>query len=430
MLHECHDCGMMQRLPDVPAGAVAACVRCDAVLWRRHGGDPLGSALALTIAASFLFLVALAMPMFRIDLIGQDRLNTVFSTAARIGDTAEWPLGLLVLATIAVLPAIKLAAMLAVLLGVRCDRPPSWVGPVFGWMHRISRWAMIEVFLLGVFVAYSRLIAIATVVPGDALYALGAFTLVMAAADALVDRETVWRRLVPAPPPVGAPALAPSGLAPSGLAPSGLAPSGFAPPESVASARAPIGCERCRLASRLAEGSPCPRCGAALRRRRPHSLQTTWAFVIAAAILYVPANVYPVMTVSYLGRGAPNTILSGAYELLRAGLWPLALLVFFASITVPVLKLGGLVLMLVTTQRRVAARLRDRTRLYRIVEAVGRWSMIDVFMIAILVALVQAGALASIEPGGGAAAFAAVVILTMFASTAFDPRLMWDAGTR
>jgi paraquat-inducible protein A len=120
--------------------------------------------------------------------------------------------------------------------------------------------------------------------------------------------------------------------------------------------------------------------------------------------------------------------LGGVRQLIEAQMWPLALLVFFASITVPVLKIAGLTLMLVTTQRRSAWRLRERTRLYRIVDFIGRWSMIDVFMISILTALVRLGVIASVYPGPGVLAFCAVVILTMLAAACFDPRLMWDAA--
>ena len=164
----------------------------------------------------------------------------------------------------------------------------------------------------------------------------------------------------------------------------------------------------------------------ALHKRKPDSLARTWALVMTAALLYIPANVFPVMTVIYFGRGAPDTILSGVLELLHGGLWPLAVLVFFASIMVPVLKLIGLSFLLISVQRGSIARLRDRTCLFRIIEQVGRWSMIDVFMIGILTALVNFGSIATIVPGIGAVCFAAVVIITMFASMSFDPRLMWD----
>jgi paraquat-inducible protein A len=152
--------------------------------------------------------------------------------------------------------------------------------------------------------------------------------------------------------------------------------------------------------------------------------------VIAALVLYVPANLYPVLTVVQLGAGSPSTILGGVEELLASGMYPLAALVFFASILVPVLKLTGLLVMLLTTHYGLRTRPRDRTVLYRIVSAIGRWSMIDIFMESILVALVRFGVIVTIEPGGGAIAFAAVVVITMFAAEGFDPRLMWDAALR
>ena len=172
----------------------------------------------------------------------------------------------------------------------------------------------------------------------------------------------------------------------------------------------------------------CPRCGARLHHRKPNSLNRTWALVITAFVLYIPANVFPVMTVISFGHGEPDTILSGVKALIAANMWPLALLVFFASITVPMLKLCGLVFLLVSVHRKSTWRLRDRTVLYRIIESVGRWSMIDIFMISILIALVKLQAIATIEPGIGATSFAGVVIITMIASMMFDPRLMWDAA--
>ncbi len=193
-----------------------------------------------------------------------------------------------------------------------------------------------------------------------------------------------------------------------------------------------INCTTCRLVSRVrrtcANGSTlCPRCGAQMFRRKPNSLARTWALIIAAYILYIPANVYPIMTVISFGKGEPDTILSGVESLMASGMWPLAVLVFFASITVPLVKLLGLTLLLVSVQYRWQWRPKQRTILYRLTEAVGRWSMIDIFMISILVALVRLEAIATIEPGTAATSFAAVVVLTMVASMSFDPRLIWDA---
>ena len=177
-----------------------------------------------------------------------------------------------------------------------------------------------------------------------------------------------------------------------------------------------VGCEGCGLVCVPAEGDGrCPRCGSAVHERKPDSLVRTWAFVIAAAILYIPANVYPVLTVIQLGAGAPSTILGGVEELLASRMYPLALLVFFASILVPMFKLIGLSAMLLATQlggpdSGAAMLLRERTRLYYIVAWIGRWSMVDIFMESLLGALVQFGRAVTIEPGIGAVAFCAVVL--------------------
>ena len=188
-------------------------------------------------------------------------------------------------------------------------------------------------------------------------------------------------------------------------------------------------CERvCRVAPLPAEArAHCPRCGAVLAGRKPHSLARTWALVIAAAICYVPANVLPVMVVAGPGGSQADTILSGVQAMFQAGWYVVGTLIFFASITVPVLKLVSLVALLISVQRRSHWRPRDRTALYRIVEIIGRWSMLDMFVVSLTVALVQLGAVANVEPAIGASFFAAVVVLTVFAASSFDPRLIWDA---
>ena len=150
--------------------------------------------------------------------------------------------------------------------------------------------------------------------------------------------------------------------------------------------------------------------------------------MLASLVFYLPANLLPVMTVVRYGRSQPDTIMSTVRQLGEAGMWPLAVLVFFASITVPGAKLVALILMMVTTHRRSAWAMRGRTRLHRIVEAVGRWSMLDVFLLSTLVALVQIGLLTTIRPESGDIYFASVVVLTMIAARSFDSRLMWDAA--
>ncbi|HXH86129.1 MAG TPA: paraquat-inducible protein A, partial [Nitrospira sp.] len=188
-------------------------------------------------------------------------------------------------------------------------------------------------------------------------------------------------------------------------------------------------CHSCGGLSRLIPGvheMRCRRCGAALHVRKPNSIARTWAFLIAAYIMYVPANVLPIMKTGSLFGSQSDTIMSGIVYLWHSGSWHLALIVFIASILVPLAKILSLSYLLISVQLGWRQRPLERTKLYRVLEFVGPWSMLDVYVVTILVALVQLKSLATIQPGPAAAAFGAVVVLTMFAAMAFDPRLLWE----
>jgi paraquat-inducible protein A len=163
-----------------------------------------------------------------------------------------------------------------------------------------------------------------------------------------------------------------------------------------------------------------------LHQRKPNSIARTWALVLAALIFYIPANVLPITMTTSMGKVQADTIMSGVIYFMKTGSWGIALVIFIASIFVPLLKLLILSYLLISVQRKSNWRPRDRTRLYRITEVIGRWSMLDIFVITILVALVKLGALAAIEAGPAAIFFAAVVVITIFAAMSFDPRLIWD----
>ncbi len=191
-----------------------------------------------------------------------------------------------------------------------------------------------------------------------------------------------------------------------------------------------ISCHSCHLLCKRAKRSAdtvCPRCGAHLHDRKPNSIARTWALVLAAIIFYIPANVLPITIVISLGKAQSDTIMSGVIYFITTGMWPIALVIFLASVFVPLLKLLILIFLLISVQRKSNWRQQDRTRLYRITEIIGRWSMVDIFVVTILVALVHLGGLATIHAGPGAIFFGAVVVTTIFAAMSFDPRLIWDA---
>ena len=191
-----------------------------------------------------------------------------------------------------------------------------------------------------------------------------------------------------------------------------------------------LSCQACGLLSRPApalQRSDCPRCEAPLHSRIPHSLTRTWAFLIAAFILYVPANLLPIMETKSFFGDQEDTIMSGVVFLWGSGSRILAMLVFLASIIIPLFKLMALTFLVLSVQLKSTWQLQQRSHLYRLVEAIGRWSMLDVYVVTLLVALVQINSLAHIRAGLGAAAFGAVVVLTILAAKSFDPRLIWDA---
>lgn len=180
------------------------------------------------------------------------------------------------------------------------------------------------------------------------------------------------------------------------------------------------------LRHRLHNPSRCQLCFARLYSRKPFSLQRSWAWLIAGVIAYIPANLYPVMFTTVFGDSEPNTIFGGIMVLLELKSYPVALVVFVASMIVPILKFIAVGYLLVSIQRKYKHGRYDRTRLFRLTEFVGRWSMIDVFVVAILAALVQVGSVAQIEPGLGVAAFGGAVIFTMLSAISLDSRLIWD----
>ncbi|MCV9921889.1 paraquat-inducible protein A [Pseudomonas sp. BT-42-2] len=186
-------------------------------------------------------------------------------------------------------------------------------------------------------------------------------------------------------------------------------------------------CHSCGLACDMSnEPHHCPRCDAPLHRRKTNSLARTWAYMLAALAFYVPANLLPVMNTTLLGDGADSTIMSGVLEFWEHGARDIALIIFIASIAVPGVKFVALSLLLITVQRGSDWARKERSKLYRFVELIGYWSMLDVLVVALVAALVQFQALGTIEPRLGILFFGLVVVFTMLSAMSFDPRLIWE----
>ncbi|HVO48596.1 MAG TPA: paraquat-inducible protein A [Steroidobacteraceae bacterium] len=391
----CPDCGLVQALVPPGRGEIAECPRCSRILAGTATGR-IGTPLALFVSALVLLIPAIAAPLLVVYTFGARRAGWLSTNVTALWRDGFESLGALVGLFSIVLPAVFLLLIIWVLASLRWQRTAP-VGAVFRWAQHLRPWVMIEVFLVGGFVAYSRIKVVSSVDVGIGGWCLLAAALLVMLAVTQLDERTVWEKL--------------------------------RPQETTPDGGSTIACTVCDfIVPAAAAGGECPRCGAGVYRRKPDSLRRTAALAATGYLLYIPANTLPVLTTVRFGREETNTILSGVIELARNDLWPLAVIVFTASIILPLVKLAGLTWMLLATRRGSGRLLVARTRLYRSIDTVGRWSNIDIFSVAVLVAILQFGSLTAVHAGDGLVAFGAVVIVTMFATLMFDPRLMWDAG--
>ncbi|HEY6457258.1 MAG TPA: paraquat-inducible protein A [Steroidobacteraceae bacterium] len=393
----CPDCGVLQDLPPLRRGTAAVCPDCDHSL-ERTSGRSQGAAFAFALATLILLFPANTEPLLRISMLGVDRESHLGSGVITLWNNQWVIVAVLVAAFAVVLPFIRFALLSLVLGCLRGQRRPAWLGRAFRWSMQLDRWAMPDVFLLGAAVGYSRVAASLPVHIG-----WGGICLILAAVCAMLsratlDRRTVWRALESEREPLQ-------------------------PDEPAISC---IICD-CVVAAH-SDQRCCPRCGSRLSARKPAALVRTLALVLAGLAFYVPANIYPMSTDVQLGELVGHRIVDGIAELFQAGLWPLGVLIFCTSIAIPLLKLIGLSWLLVSVRRRSRRGLVFKTKLYRVIDEVGRWSNVDVFTIAVFVPLLQFGQLATAQASTGATAFILVVALTMIAVRTFDPRMMWDAA--
>ena len=403
-LRACHECDWVCALPPLSPGEKAACPRCECTLVRRHH-YPAQRSMALAIAALVALLAAISFPFISFSVSGVSNRIKLPQTATSLIDFHQPIVAVVVIMTIIVLPACYLLAVMWLQTGLMRHRPLPFSRDIARALAHLTPWMMADVFIIGALVSLIKIAGLAQISLGLSFWAFCVFASLLLLTSQSLDADWMWFSLDGEP------------LAPEGT-------------QTAASAAAQnlTGCPTCGLISRLHAGQKnrCRRCHERLHARRPHSLQRTWALLVAAAVMYIPANLYPIMNVTSLGQTSSSTIIGGVIELYQTGSWPIAIVIFIASVMVPVGKLFALSWLCFVVNRNHTLHPHSRTVLYRITEFIGRWSMVDVFVVAILVALIRAGALMSISPGPAELAFGAVVVLTMLAAMSFDPRLIWD----
>jgi paraquat-inducible protein A len=391
----CAHCGAVQASPSTP---VRRCRVCHSELERRTGRSR-DAALALSVATLLLLAPANLAPFLSASVLGAVRVSRLISGPAELWREG-WPaLAVLVALVVVVAPVLRFGLLTLALGALRRGRRDAWIGPVFRWAGRLQPWAMADVALLALWIAYARLSATVPThlgVGGMCFIAVGLLSLFT---RATLNTPEVWRE------------IRPQRLWPRW--------------------RDVFGCAACGyLVPARAAGRRCPRCAARLAPRKPESAGRAAALTLAGALFYLPANLFPMATIPIGLEPSSYTVLEGVKDLFEAHLFGLGLLVFTASFAVPLLKLGGLAWFLAAAAGIARGALRPKTRLYGVVEEIGRWSMVDPLVIACFVPVMQFNAKLYGRAGPAATAFSAVVVLTMLATRVFDSRSLWDAARR
>lgn len=397
----CRHCDALHAFTQIEPGAMATCTRCGYALYRRSRFS-LTFWAALTATALGVFAIANLFPLARLTMLGKS-LDVTFVGALWL----TWSQGHPILSIMTGLvgfwfPLTQLCFLAWALSCLRQRRLPSDFPYALRIYSLVGPWSMVPVLMLGLIVAIVKFAGLATLRPDAGIWAFAILTFLLTALSRL-DARWLWARAEE------------SGLAEP-------APDTGAPPESLAA------CHACGFVQLRPQGSsaPCERCGHTIHKRKPDMHVRVWALLIAAAVVYVPANVLPMMEIRSALGSSKHTILGGIMELWRLGSWDLAIIVFVASVVVPITKLIALVVLLLGRRWRGFVVQRQRTRLYELVEFIGQWSMLDVFVVILMTAMANFPGVSQIIAGPAAASFGMVVVLTMLAAMSYDPRTGWD----
>jgi paraquat-inducible protein A len=394
----CPECGALEELPRLTLHEMARCRVCRFPLSRTLARS-LEAAFAFSFSAFVLLIPANLTPLMSVRLLGAEHREILAS-----GGLAVWRSGAVLVAAIVfacaiVLPLVRYAGLSVVLGLLMLNRRPPWLGRLNRWVMQLDLWAMPDVFLFGFIIGLVRVSDRLPVDVGTGGACFMAAAILAILTRAVLDRRTLWRAIGPdldLPPGVEA-----------------------------------VSCTVCDLAAPIElKDQPCPRCGKTLYARKPGARAVAAAFSLAALILYLPANLMPIQVTTRPGGEISRRVIDGVIALFNTAYWPMGLVVCFTSILVPLLKIAGMWWFIFSTWPGRQGDLRLKTRLNRVIDDMGRWSNVDIFTLTVTVPLIDFGGFASARVGPAATPFALVILLSMAASRAFDPRLMWDAAER
>lgn len=395
----CAYCDHVCQIPSLGRHDIAYCPRCEHRLPKNI--KPVNNQHIVAFACSALILLLLSLPFDFMSFTSQGINKTIGLTdAALVMFEYNFPiLALIINLTILILPTSLLVFIVVLYSPLHNYLPHRIKTKSIKLLMQLQQWCMVEIFLISIIVSMIKLVSLARIDLGLSFFAFAGFAIMLLLTFWQLDYAQLWNRIQPLRHD---PKVATNRTA-------------FEQFLSV--------CPKC---GQITSKEHCQRCLSPLKRRDTYALQKTIAWVITAILLYIPANIYPIMTTVVVTQREPSNIISGILLLWKDQSYSVALIIFLASIIVPLLKLLVMSCLCVVTYFNIAFSKLAFTRLYSLVELIGKWSMIDVFVVVILVALIQLGGILQIYPGKGALFFAAMVFASMMATTSFDPRLLWD----
>lgn len=413
-LISCEECGLVVELPKLAEGEAAHCPRCQHTL-SQVSIQPFQRAIAYASGCLIMLVLSISFPFMAFSVQGLTQEIVLLQAASVLGEYQNSLLAMLLLFTVIVLPGFYIALLLYLnIQGVRsyhCALAEKTLRHI-KWCCKalffVEPWLMVDVFLIGILVSLVKIASLADISMGHSFWAFCIYTMLVVKCMANVDKNWLWNQFIP-PLPIDGVKAGDSHLTDNHQA-----------------------CHVCHQVNPAAEHGHghCIRCHSHLHSFNPgKSLQKAWALLITAAIFYLPANLFPIMYTVSLGSSEPATIMGGVILLWHHGSYPIASIIFIASVFIPMAKMFALAWLFYSAKRAEGfphGESMQRQKLYRLTEFIGRWSMIDIFVVAILVALVQLQNLMAIYPGPAALSFAAVVIFTMLSAMKFDSRVLWQ----
>ena len=411
----CPGCDLLLEQSEHAADQIVVCPRCRHRLFRAYPNS-IARSLALAITGLLLYIPANFFPLLTFNVLGTDSSSSLFTSTLSMFSQNQSFVGIIVVLTGFIFPLLTLSLLFWVSLGLSLSWQAHWMPDFMRWYQHLTEWAMTDVYLIGVFITIIKMSHMAKIHFDMGFFCFVGLVIITVAAQTSVDKPLFWQIMEGRKEKDGKQKNCTVPVAANTGREAGLAL-----------------CHTCHKITPLAqldsaENPACPRCRATIHIRKQQSVSRSWALVITAAILTLPANLLPIMSVEYFGKPDPSTILDGIIYFFQEGSYGIGAIILAASILVPLFKISGMVLILLSIHFRRQGWLRHKSLIFRFIEFIGRWSMLDIFVITLLCALVQFGTLSTITAAPAAFYFTGVVLCTMFAAISFDLRLLWDAA--